>query len=344
MITGHQSVRRTEDVCAVTVTYGNRANLVLETTKALLNQGVRTVVIVDNGSAPEARLEIDKTYAGSKQVRVLHQERNRGSAGGFRVGLAEAVGSGHPLVLIMDDDNLLEAGALEHMLRCVESMGPKVIVAGNRDHNKLAKWVLSGVPAHLAYPPPGAFLSRDLIMMATRLGWSASRRVKRRGGGGDLGANETFKLMAAPYGGLLVPSEAIKFAGLPKAEYYLYGDDTEWTRRLLAAGWEIILEPRARIADIHESWMTDDGNTRAHRSENRRGLYYYVRNSYYSDIARARESGRRLRFAVNVGTVLSYLAITMMWSRRGRTNYRVVLRAVSDARANRMGEVSGFDL
>ncbi|MDQ4137237.1 MAG: glycosyltransferase, partial [Actinomycetota bacterium] len=94
-----------ERVVAVVVSY-NREGLLEEVLSALAAQTrpADAVVVVDNAST-DAALEVARRHVPEDSIRALRT--NTGGAGGFAVGIAEAIRThGADWVWVMDDDTV----------------------------------------------------------------------------------------------------------------------------------------------------------------------------------------------------------------------------------------------
>jgi rhamnopyranosyl-N-acetylglucosaminyl-diphospho-decaprenol beta-1,3/1,4-galactofuranosyltransferase len=209
-------------VAAVVVTY-NRLGLLqrlverLETVPAL-----DEVLVVDNASTDgtgEWLSTLDDRDPGDEHpsVPVLGRTltENRGGAGGFHDGLAWAVERDADLVWLMDDDGLPDPDCLSTLLeqRDLDFWGPLVVDEAD--------------PDSLVFPIrlPGG--TRTVHGLAD---------VRRAAAGGRIDG------IVIPFNGVLVTRALVEQIGLPRAEYFIWGDDHEYRLRAEAAG--------ARIATV----------------------------------------------------------------------------------------------
>ena len=90
-------------VVAVVVTW-NRRDLLVEALAALRAQThpVAALVVVDNASTDGT----DELLAKESGLDVVRLEKNTGGAGGFAVGLEQAMGHDPDLVWLLDDDTV----------------------------------------------------------------------------------------------------------------------------------------------------------------------------------------------------------------------------------------------
>ena len=181
------------------------------------------VLVVDNASA-------DGTGAylgGVDDPRIQHRTlpTNTGGAGGFHTGLEWAVERGADLVWLMDDDGLPDPDCLATLLEHAGELdfwGPVVVDRAR--------------PQRLVFPirlPGRTRVVHDL---------------------GDVRAAATDGLIrdvVIPFNGVLVTRELVERIGLPREEFFIWGDDHEYRLRAERAGARIATVVGARV--LHPS-------------------------------------------------------------------------------------------
>lgn len=102
-------------VAAIIISY-NPDNNLLDSINLLVNQ-VEKIIIVDNGSEPEKKrninliMDIDK-----KKIEVIFNEENLGIATALNIGVREALNQGYNWILTMDQDSKASSNMVEKML------------------------------------------------------------------------------------------------------------------------------------------------------------------------------------------------------------------------------------
>ena len=192
-------------VCAIVVTYNRREMLrrCLTALAAQVHPLARTLV-VDNASTDGTP---DLVRDEFPDVQLLALDRNMGGAGGFERGLAWASGGGHDWLWLMDDDTLTEPDALGALL----------------DGARRA---------------PG----REPMLVCSEVRWKDERlhpmnvplpRWRERGHLAEAAGRRLLSVRYATFVSLALRAEAIERFGLPLPHYFMWGDDVEFTSRVL---------------------------------------------------------------------------------------------------------------
>ncbi|KQT96034.1 glycosyltransferase [Sanguibacter sp. Leaf3] len=246
-------------VSVVLVAY-NRRDLLTEALDALAAQSrpVDEVVVLDNCSEDDSA-----TVAADHPVgaRVITLDRNTGGAGGFAAGIAAALDvpadRAPDWVWLMDDDTIPTEDALAELLRAADSyegpvalLGSRVVWHDGRDH-----------PMNTPRKRPR--VSGELMDVADRAG---ARPVR-----------------SSSFVSMLVNAKAVRYHGLPIADYFIWNDDFEYSCRLLRRGTGLyvpgsVVEHRTKTFGATD---TDPGPR----------FYYEVRNKIWMFTRSAALSG-----------------------------------------------------
>jgi rhamnopyranosyl-N-acetylglucosaminyl-diphospho-decaprenol beta-1,3/1,4-galactofuranosyltransferase len=209
-------------IVAVVVTF-NRLAMLKDLVSVLRDvPGLDQVLVVDNASTDgtgEWLAELGDAPGARVTGRTL--ARNSGGAGGFHDGLAWAIECGADLVWLMDDDGTPEHGCLDLLMAHdgeLDFWGPVVV---DREE-----------PERLVFPIrlPG----RAQVVHALA-------DVRRAAEGGLI------RGIVIPFNGVLVTRELVERIGLPRAEFFIWGDDHEYRLRAERAGARIATVVDARV-------------------------------------------------------------------------------------------------
>ena len=193
-----------KDVTAVVVTY-NRLSLLQQCLAALRTQTVQgfTVLLVDNASTDGTAAYV-RTLAMPGLV-YRNTGKNLGGAGGFAYGIQAAAELGCEAVWIMDDDTLPEPGALEALL------------SANAAHGGDYGWLSSRALAPDGIDQPMNVQRRTMYRDIAPLPKAAAQEVPA---------------VMASFVSLFLRTETVRRFGLPIAEFFIWSDDWEYTRRI----------------------------------------------------------------------------------------------------------------
>lgn len=176
------------------------------------------VLIVDNGSAPDCLAQIK---AGAVQAEWVCNERNLGFAAGMNVGLRYALAQAADYVLLLNNDTTVSSDLLD---RLIESIGESEIGASvpiiyyAQDRSR----VWSAGSTYRA-------LTRD----AHHYTWPAS--------------SSPYRVDYATACGLLIKRACLERIGLFDEQFFMYYEDLDFCWRLRAAGYHLIVDPRAQM-------------------------------------------------------------------------------------------------
>lgn len=203
-----------QKVAAVVVAY-NRSELLREALTALAQQTRRVdkIIVVDNASTDDsAQVAAEMVARIGAGARLIALTKNTGGAGGFAVGIAAAVADEQvDWVWVMDDDTVPSPTALEEALNAHERykksgvdnlavMGSRVLWKDGADH-----------PMNTPKPKIGADRAER-------------KRAKKAA---------CVEIRSISFVSAFLRAERVRGRGLPKAAYFLWNDDFEYSSRLL---------------------------------------------------------------------------------------------------------------
>lgn len=239
-------------VFAVIVTY-NRLAMLKQCLEAVLNQTYKSldVVVVDNASTDGTGDYINGLK--NKRIIYINTGKNVGGAGGFHRGIKEAYIKGAKWVWIMDDDVIPNPNALEELMNALKVVKP---------HK-------TSFLASCVYSPKGEAMNTPGVDLRSKNGYPFWYEYLDRG---------LVKLNAATFVSILVNAAAIEKCGLPCSDFFIWGDDTEYTKRIYRnfglaymVGKSKVIHARANSANL--TIFNED-------NENRVSMYsYMIRNT-----------------------------------------------------------------
>lgn len=191
-------------VGAIVVTY-NRLELLQQCVASLLEQTAGCdVLIVDNASTDGTAAWMNEFCRKNPQVHYRNTGANLGGAGGFNYGMRWAVEEGYEFIWIMDDDCLPEKNALEKLLEA-----DKILDGSYGWLSSAALWTDG----------------RECRMNRQSLANNYYEYM-------HLIEHGLIQAKHATFVSLFMRAHTVLRFGLPIKDYYIWGDDLEYTRRI----------------------------------------------------------------------------------------------------------------
>ena len=243
-------------IAAAVVTY-NRKELLAECVGALLEQTYPVdILIIDNASTDGTRQELEELICQGK-VQYINTGANLGGAGGFHVAVKEAVSRKYDYIWLMDDDTIPEKDALSALVQALKD------TKGNFGFlSSKAVWK----DGNVCRMNEQKFLDSEVI-----------------------NGKKFTKCRQATFVSLFLPSRVVLQIGLPIKEFFIWGDDVEYTRRI-SEKYVCYYVPESVV--LHKT-ANNEGSNIATDDVSRMDRYRYAyRNEVY--IARKENLSRKL--------------------------------------------------
>lgn len=241
----------TKSICAVIVTY-NRKDLLRECLEAVLNQTQKIdKIIVVNNASTDGTTEMLKQY---NQIKAINLTKNVGGAGGFFEGIKSAFESGYDWIWLMDDDVVPEKDALANLVDAFFKVGQDVGFLCSRvldvEGNSMNVPQLDVRPGINYYPQWETYLKNGIV-----------------------------KVRSCTFVSLLLPRDIVKLIGLPYKEFFIWGDDIEYTLRITnkKSGYLV-----GSSVVVHKRQIQAPPNIIYENAPNRINNHYYMyRNTFF---------------------------------------------------------------
>ena len=191
-------------VAAVVVTY-NRAEMLRQCLMSLQKQTMPCdILVVDNASTDDTQALVQRAAQHDASIFYRNTGENLGGAGGFNFGMRWAVEAGYAFVWVMDDDCFPEPVALEKLL----------------DADRLLQGEYGWLSSVALWTD-----GRECRMNRPKIKKNFYDRIELLRDGILLAEQATFV-------SLFLKAETIHAVGLPVKEFFIWGDDIEYTRRI----------------------------------------------------------------------------------------------------------------
>lgn len=204
-----------KSICAIVVTY-NRKELLLNCLQALQAQTypLSHIVVVNNAST-DGTVDFlrDKGWLDNDKFTLVTLATNQGGAGGFYAGIELAYQRDFDYIWLMDDDGLPAKDSLFKLIPYASEdsyIGP--LVLNNKNPEELT--------FTLRLPNSKKVLTTLAdIETATK--------------------DNIIPDIVMPFNGILFSRKMVEEIGFPKADYFIWGDDMEYTWRARRTGFKI---------------------------------------------------------------------------------------------------------
>lgn len=245
---------------AVVVTY-NRLDMLKECIENILAQTTPCdILLVDNASTDNTKewaLDYISNHSDEKS-KIIYENTgaNLGGAGGFNYGMRRGVEMGYDFIWIMDDDAMPASTALEELFIAGDKVG------GVKSCGYIGSIVLwtDGTECAMNRHAYARFYHRYFDKLQYGI----------------------LPVRSSTFVSLLFPKETIEKVGLPIKEYFIWGDDVEYTTRIVdkynipsfVAGKSIVIHKMK--SNVGSDISTDDiGRLRNYRYAYRNENYTY---------------------------------------------------------------------
>ncbi len=230
-------------ILAVVVTY-NRKELLSECLDALLKQecSFLDILIVDNAST-DGTYDYIEHYLKNKRVIYENTGENLGGAGGFNYGMKHGVKLGYDYIWLMDDDTIVKKDSLTKLLEADQKLKGKY---------------------------------GFLYSMPLWIDGNICRMNKPRYKKGEKD-KEYPRLNFGSFVSFFIKTEVIKEVGLPIKEFFIWGDDVEYSHRIQKL-YDCYLVKDSEV--IHKT-KTNDGSNIAKDDERMDRYKYSFRNEAF---------------------------------------------------------------
>ena len=249
----------------VVVTY-NRLALLKEAIDSLRNQTYlnRDIVVVNNGST-DGTLE----WLNSQKDLIVITQQNLGGAGGFFTGMKYVAEHDYDYCWIMDDDVVCHSDALQEL-----------------------------VSAYNKKPNIGFVCSKVIGINGCPMNTpTVDDRPTSNGDADftDLIAESMIKVKTATFVSVLCSVKTINEVGLPYKEFFIWGDDTEYTNRI-SLHHECYMVCKSVV--VHKRAIQGSLSFETETDPSRRKMYFYeMRNEAFIEFKYNKlYLNRRMRF------------------------------------------------
>ena len=205
----------------------NKSQYVVNCIQSVLESDIDdyTVYVVDNASTDDSVEKINQQFSG--RVTLIVNQENLGGSGGFNRGLREALAAGHPYIMCLDNDVLVDESAVGELFSYMQE-NPRVGMLGSRVYHMEEPDYVQQFGLNIDFQN---YIVDTLYANALEDG-TIPDYVEC-----DTVATCSVMLRAA----------AIQKAGLMPEDNFIYWDDMEWGWRIKQAGYAVAALGRSKV-------------------------------------------------------------------------------------------------
>lgn len=280
-----------EKIVAVVVTY-NRKELLQKCIQSLLVQSEVCDILIINNNSVDGTEHMLKNFSDYERVITYNMSENLGGAGGFNYGIKKALELQYDYMWLMDDDCIPYMDALESLL------------AADKIFNGDYGWLSSRVEW-----TDGSLCKMNIPKTVIINGPKIQRAVQ------------------ATFVSLFIKSEVVREVGLPIADFYIWGDDVEYTRRITKrfhkTGYWV------QTSTVSHEMAVNKGSNIAIDTVKRLPRYVYAfRNEYYL----YKQEGVCGRFYYHLKVVYNLLKVLLLAKDHKRDRINMILQGYQEGR------------
>lgn len=323
-------------ITVVIVTYGDRQHYCTRTLDCCLKEGVQKIILVENGVTSVASAIYAEKQRECNFIQILKLDSNRGSAGGIAAAVdrvkSEVMGG---MVLFLDDDNLLNDGALRILkeqylsITTSESCDPVLFC------NRALEFPDDAVALALGKP--------KVLKLNSFMGFSLSHTLRKYLPHGGKPTSKPAALVDVdhgPWGGMFISIARLNEARPVRSDFYLYGEDLWFTHNLALQDVPMKLVRAAKIHDLASTYAAVFSYFSPDLPDFK--AYYAVRN--YAYMSKLLTTSKWI-YTTNKIVFLTYQfskETYFSWRRFASIlrRVRLIRRALVDGDAGNLGKVS----
>lgn len=234
-------IGQTSASCDVVIVNYNAGGFLPGCVASVLEQGVRSVIVVDNASVDDSLAQLERSCPNETRLKILRNTSNLGFAAACNIGIHA---SSQPYILFLNPDAVLLPGALAGMTEVLAATADAGMAGGllcNPDGSEQPG-------GRRNFPTPGrAFLRAfGLARFAGLLPGSSPDFLLHQA---PL-PTEALAVDAISGACMLVKRAAMEDVGPWDEGYFLHCEDLDWCMRFRQHGWRVIFVPGAKV--IHQ--------------------------------------------------------------------------------------------
>ncbi len=254
------------------------------------------IILIDNGGFSDTLETVEKFNNQNCKIHHHIMNKNLGGAGGFYQGIKDSLNYDPDFVWIMDDDTIPESTALEQLINA------KILL------NNIGVSKVGILASNVLWKD-----NSEAVMNVPRIATDAKEM------------KGLLPIISSSFVSMLVSINAIKLVGLPIKEFFIWGDDAEFSRRI-STHYPSYWVKNSKV--IHMMATNSGPNIITEKDVNRLDRYFYeFRNRIYILRKYDKKTVILKKIIKNM-----LIAIAALFQKKGIKRFKIVLN----------GTISGF--
>lgn len=239
------------NIVALVLTY-NRLELLKEAIEALLVQtSPCDILVVDNASTDGTKDMVMAYVNMYNRVQYVNTGANLGGAGGFAFGIKECVKQGYEYIWLMDDDTIPYSSALEELVIAKNDLKGEFGFLSS-----LVEWTDGNM----------CEMNKPLVLDEW---WNYGAQISK----GRLAIKK------GSFVSFFISTKTVKEVGLPIKEFFIWFDDSEYSRRIVERGYVGYLVSSSKV--LHKMKNNSKVDIVTESGERLQRYWMAFRNRYY---------------------------------------------------------------
>lgn len=246
----------------------NKSNYVVNCIQSVLESDINdfTVYVVDNASTDDSVEQMQQHFGDS--ITILVNEENLGGSGGFNRGIREALKAGHPYIMCLDNDVLIDESAVSSLFYYMQEH-KEIGMLGSRVYHMEEPDYIQQFGLNIDF--------RNYIVE------TLYADVYEDGSIPEIVYCDTVATCS-----VMVRAEAIQSAGIMPEDNFIYWDDVEWGYRIRKSGYKVAAYGGSKV--LHTKGADNRNNsvfTNYYNVRNRIHFFMkYIEDGQMEDFAR----------------------------------------------------------
>lgn len=246
----------------------NKRNYVVNCIQSVLESDTSdfSVYVVDNGSTDDSVEQMRIRFG--ERIQILKNKENLGGSGGFNRGIREALKAGHPYIMCLDNDVLVDEAAVSSLYRCMQEH-PEIGMLASRVYHMEEPDYVQQFGLNIDF--------RNYILDTLYENAPEDGTIP-----------ELIDCDTAATCSVMVRAKAVRRAGMMPEENFIYWDDVEWGFLIRKSGYKVAAFGKSKVLHTKGAGNRNSAVFTGYYSVRNRIRFFmkYIREEQIEDFAK----------------------------------------------------------